>query len=380
LSDAFAVTAILATYNEEDIVGQLVADLVSQGIRVYLLDHGSEDRTVEEVKRHGGNSLLGIETLAVAGFALGEIVRRKQELARELPGSWFINQDADEFREGPWTDTNLFEAIRRVDTLGYNAIDFEVLNFWPTHDRFRKGDDVRAAFTHYERAGTFDKLQIRCWKRASGPLDLTTSAGHEAAFPGRRVFPLRFLLRHYPIRSQEHGERKIFRERRPRYARAERERGWHVQYDEIASGHRFIRAPETLTPYDAVDVRMQLALRLRSIEALEEQLATTERQRDHHAQSEQALRADLRQRESEVVEHVRERQSLAAALESLRHDVESLHRDVAGLRSNREADRRFLAEAEAEIVALRARLFAVHSSLSWRMTTPVRAALDLFRH
>jgi Glycosyl transferase family 2 len=381
LSGEFSVTAILATYNEEDIVGQLVADLVDQGIRVYLLDHGSTDATVAEATRGGRDGLLGVERLALEDFALESIVRRKQELAGSLPGSWFINQDADEFREGPWIGANLFESIRRVDALGYNAIDFEVFNFWPTHDRFRKGDDVRAAFTHYERAGSFDKLQIRCWKRVDGPFDLTTSAGHESAFPGRSVFPLRFLLRHYPIRSQEHGERKIFRERRPRYAPAERERGWHVQYDGIAPGHRFIRDPATLVPFDPVDVRIQLALRHRGVEALEGQLEiqleeAAERlqiQCDEAAQRRAQLEAQFRAEiEAHIEAHGRDRQRLE-------RDLEAKALDIARLQESRDSDRRALAEAEAEIAALRARLFAVLSSLSWRTTTPVRAALDLFR-
>ena len=37
--------------------------------------------------------------------------------------------------------------------------------------------------------------------------------GHDARFPGRRVFPYKFLLLHYPARSQEQGERKVFRDR-----------------------------------------------------------------------------------------------------------------------------------------------------------------------
>ena len=213
----FRVTALIAAHNEEDIVGQVVRDLVEQGIGVYLLDHGSTDDTRAEVERAAGGGLVGAERLDVEGFALQAILERKAQLARELDATWFINQDADEFRESPWTDANLFEGIRRVDSLGYNAIDFEVLNFWPTHDDFRKGDDVRAAFPLFERGGTFDRLQIRCWKKLDGSLDLLSSGGHEVAFAGRRVFPLRFLLRHYPIRGQAHGERKVFRERRPRF-------------------------------------------------------------------------------------------------------------------------------------------------------------------
>ena len=273
----FSVTALIAAYNEEDIIGQVVRDLVEQGIGVFLLDHGSTDDTRAEFERAAGRGRVGVERLEVEGFSLEAILARKAELARALDASWFINQDADEFRESPWADCNLFEAIRRVDAFGYNAIDFEVLNFWPTHDDFRKGDDVRASFPHYEQGGTFDRLQIRCWKRVDGAFDLLSSGGHEVAFAGRRVFPLRFLLRHYPVRSQAHGERKVFQERRPRFAAAERGRGWHVQYDTLPPGHRFIRDAASLTPFDPHAVRLQLTLRHRGVEALEAERAEERR-------------------------------------------------------------------------------------------------------
>jgi hypothetical protein len=339
LAAEFSVTAILAAYNEEDIVGQVVGDLVQQGIRVYLLDHASTDATVEEARRSGGPGLIGVERLAGEVFSLEAIVKRKAELAAELEGSWFINQDADEFREGPWTDCNLFEAIRRVDTFGYNAIDFEVLNFWPTHDHFRKGDDVRAAFTCYEQGGTFDRLQIRCWKRVEGPFDLVSSAGHEVAFEGRRVFPLRFLLRHYPVRSQAHGERKVFAERRPRFAEAERQRGWHVQYDRLEPGHHFVRDPATLRPYDPHQARLQLALRHRGVEELE---ATLAEQRG----VEQRLRSDLAARVGEVLELNGQLARRSAEKERLDRDLEQRGREVEELQ--RDLERRGLEVEELQ--------------------------------
>jgi hypothetical protein len=45
-----------------------------------------------------------------------------------------------------------------------------------------------------------------------------------------------FILRHYPIRSETHGRRKVLDERLPRYDAAERDDGWHIQYDGFASG------------------------------------------------------------------------------------------------------------------------------------------------
>ena len=396
----FRVTALMAAHNEEDIVGQVVRDLAEQGIGVYLLDHGSTDDTRGEVERAAGRALVGVESLDVAGFSLEAILERKAQLARELDASWFINQDADEFRESPWTDASLFEGIRRVDGLGYNAIDFEVLNFWPTHDGFRKGDDVRAAFPLFERGGTFDRLQIRCWKKVDGPFDLLSSGGHEAAFAGRRVFPLRFLLRHYPIRGQAHGERKVFQERRPRFAASERQRGWHVQYDALQPGHRFLRDPKTLTAYDPHAVRVQLALHHRGIEELEATLAD-ERGEGERLRAKLAARvAEVERLNADIAQRSREKERLDLDLETRGREIRGPRRrargagDEARRHPRRDAGREGGARAKArevgvmrqerdalrqECESLRARVAAVESSLTWRVGAPVRSAADWLR-
>src|SRR5262249_15910738 len=150
--------------------------------------------------------------------------------AASLEGDWFLHTDADELRESPWDGVSLSEAIARVDALGYNAIDFAVFNFCPVDDSFRPGDDLRRAFAYCEPGGIFDGLEVKCWQRQPRPVDLASTGGHDVKFEGRRVFPVRFLLRHYPIRSQAHGERKVFTERRPRFVPEERVRDWHIQY------------------------------------------------------------------------------------------------------------------------------------------------------
>jgi glycosyltransferase involved in cell wall biosynthesis/uncharacterized coiled-coil DUF342 family protein len=301
----FSVIAIIAAYNEADIIGEVVRHLLDQGLGVYLLDHGSTDGTVAEVEPYLGRGVLHIERFSeessgapgdATRFAWEAILRRKEALASELDASWFIHHDADELRESPWAGLSLLEAIRRVDGLGYNAVDFEVLNFRPTHDRFRRGDDVRAAFPFYEPGDPWDRVQIKCWKKVSGPVDLVSTGGHEAIFPDRKVFPIRFILRHYPIRSQEHGERKVFRERLPRFLRAERERGWHIQYDGITERHSFVRDPGTLSPYDAETVRLRLALNHRGIEELGAALADSRRAAEKLETSLDAVRRDLEQR------------------------------------------------------------------------------------
>ncbi len=154
--------------------------------------------------------------------------------------------------------------------MGYNAIDFASLDFHPTDDRFR-GGDTRPAFDFYSEGAQYDKVQIRCWKKAGG-VDLASTGGHEARFENRNVFPIRFLLRHYPVRGQAHGDRKVFVDRQPRFVEPERARGWHVQYDGFVKGTSFIHDPCTLTRFDPAGVRIGLSLRHRGVEALERSL------------------------------------------------------------------------------------------------------------
>ena len=399
----FSVVAIIAAYNEADIIEHVVRALIDQGIHVYFLDDGSTDRTVAAVERYIGRGVLAIERLGDTvkdvvpagprGFDWERILLRKTQLATELDASWFIHHDADEFRESPWSHLSLNDAIRHVDALGFNAIDFTGLDFWPVHDGFRAGDDVREAFRFYSEQAPYDRLQIRAWKKTAQAdgLDLVSSAGHEARFPGRRIFPVRFILRHYPIRGQAHGERKVFQERR--FLGRERARGWHVQYDAVREGASFIRDPSTLTPYDPDTLRLALTLRHRDVEALEASLG----------EARSLVEAQRRGLEVCQEEFARTRAELAtrsAEAAALRDDLERRTTELAETRAELGARTAELGARGAEVARLgdalekqaaeierwRAavedgvrRLDAFERSLSWRWTSPARTAYRLFK-
>jgi uncharacterized coiled-coil protein SlyX len=430
----FSVIALISAYNEADIVEQVVTDLINQGIQVHFMDDGSTDGTVGAVERHLGRGVIGIERLAQTGkdgaqpaFDWERILLRKTQLATELDASWFIHHDADEFRESPWSHLSLRDAIQHVDALGFNAIDFTGLDFWPVHDRFRAGDDVRGTFTRYTELAPYDRVQVRCWKKTTG-LDLASSGGHEARFPGRRVFPLRFILRHYPIRGQTHGMRKVFEERRNRFREQERARGWHVQYDQLQEGVSFLRDPSTLTAYDPEALRLSLTLRPRYPEELEEALGAT-RSESAAAQSElaaahsaltaaqadaAATKAVLAAAQSEIVsarseigamrreidkasKHI---EHVTATLAQTREEVRARDVEGAALRNNleqrtaeleaRSAYMAVLVEAleqraveierwRTTVDGLTRRVDEFQRSLSWRWTAPVRAMFRVFK-
>src|SRR5437016_4834865 len=110
------VTAIVAAYNEGDIIAPALEHTLAQGVKVYLLDHRSTDDTVARATPFLDRGLLKIERFPdesgspmenAERFALEPIIVRKQALAGDLDSDWFINADADEFRESPWPEVTL---------------------------------------------------------------------------------------------------------------------------------------------------------------------------------------------------------------------------------------------------------------------------------
>jgi hypothetical protein len=271
-----------------------------------------------------------------------------------------------------------------------------------------------------EPARPWDKVQVKCWKRTSARVDLVSSGGHDVLFPDRRVFPLRFLLRHYPIRSQTHGERKIFIERRPRLDVTERELGWHIQYDHVEEGHNFLASPGQHEEYDPERIRLDMLIRHRGVEILEQALnsiaATSEvamRSPDDpppalaHAvrqmiesrdQQLQAARSTIAALQLEITD-------LNAALAQQHSNLERIHVEKAAVETQLrdECRRREEAEDTARVQQnrierldakeqessaklewlqrarrdLEGRLDAVYASKTWRWTAPLRRLFEL---
>lgn len=245
----FRVVAIMTAYNEADIIGPAIGKLVADGIGVYVIDNWSTDGTHAIAEQFQGRGLVGLERFPDAPndrFALRPLLRRVSTVAAGLEADWCIHHDADERRCGPWPGTGLRDALWRVDQAGFNAVDHTVLNYRPIDNGFSAGGDFEAYFRHFEFGRTSDlRLQVKAWKN-DGRVDLAGMAGHEARFPGRRIFPYKFELKHYPIRSQSHGERKVFHERIARWDPRERRLAWHIQYDEVVPQQSFLRAREDL--------------------------------------------------------------------------------------------------------------------------------------
>lgn len=252
--EKFRVVAIIAAFNEEDIIKASIRKLVNQGILVYVIDNWSTDSTHDILKDLFEQGLiLGYERYPVNGplgyFDLKGLLLRKEELTGDIRADWFIHHDVDEVRVSPWRSKSLKESIYIADMMGFNAIDHTQITFIPIDNGFRTDLDFETYFLHYRpRLGRMTK--INAWKKTDARPHLAESGGHEVTFEGRRIFPFNFLIKHYPVRSQEHGERKIFSERQPHSIQEKKELNWHTHYYKFAEGDSFISKEQDLLHFD----------------------------------------------------------------------------------------------------------------------------------
>jgi hypothetical protein len=204
------LVAILAAYNEERVIEACVRNLIRQGAEVYLIDNESTDRTVDLARRALGSALVGVETMPRAGvFSLRRQLDRKERIADRLDAHWIMHVDADEVHVPPPGYPTLREAFATVEEMGFNAVNFQEFTFIPTreapdHDH---PDYLSTMRWYYPFLPVYPNA-VRAWKRQAGPVDLASTGGHRLRFPGLRLFPDSFSMRHYLYLSVQHAVTK----------------------------------------------------------------------------------------------------------------------------------------------------------------------------
>ncbi|PIY71572.1 hypothetical protein COY87_05475 [Candidatus Roizmanbacteria bacterium CG_4_10_14_0_8_um_filter_33_9] len=236
------ITAIVTVYNEEDIVDYTIRSLLDQDIRVHAIDNWSTDNSLKILKKIKQDYKDKMEISqypahkASKTYDWYELLRYVELIASKSNSDWILHHDADEIRESPWTNTSLKKGIEIVDILGYNAINFTVLNFYPVKDGFSSHNNPERYFAYFNFGShTSDAQQIKAWKNPqSQNIGLAENGGHNIHLNNKRVFPLNFLLKHYSWRSAKQIEKKLLIDRLGRINTKERKRGWHSHYNLVS--------------------------------------------------------------------------------------------------------------------------------------------------
>ncbi|SCY44031.1 methyltransferase domain-containing protein [Nitrosospira sp. Nsp13] len=231
----FRIAAVIHTFNEFDILPEVVEHLVSQGIEIHVFDNWSTDGSWDLVNtlvtsgkvRHAER----FPDKSSGDYKWKLQLEKTAEYAAKLDVDWVMHHDADEIRCSPWYGISLRDAFAWVNSLGYSAVDFTVIDFRFLTRQPQISNSYQNNLNHFEfgrRPGHFE--QIKAWKNNT-KVDLASSGGHQAIFQERSIFPLKFLMKHYPLRNALQANNKVFKDRLPRMAAEQKAFGWHKQYD-----------------------------------------------------------------------------------------------------------------------------------------------------
>ena len=245
------VLAVLHVFNEHDIIAATIEHLLRQGVDVKVLDNWSSDGTYEIVRSLAAAApRISVERYPADGpslwYDLKNIIANVEQIALESKYDWIIYHDADELRYSPWRGLTLQQALSAVDALGFNAIDFTVVEFKPTREGFVAGVDPEQFFGHFD-FGRFrpNFIKVQGWKNLQ-KIDL--SWDHHANFANQRIFPIKFLMKHYPLRSTQQAKEKLFKHRAPRIPREER--GNRFRRYDLSENAKYVNDEATFPVYD----------------------------------------------------------------------------------------------------------------------------------
>ena len=152
-----------------------------------------------------------------------DLIKRAALLAKAKRFDWVIRIDADE----DWHDA--IAEIIRADATGKNIVNYRITQYEPTaersslfsHDTQRK--TTPESEIHLEPDGNF---YHRAWKLDTDKFNIG-AGGHVILRHGDKVYESSYHFKHYPAADLYSLRQKAKR----RYSAAERQKGWHIQYD-----------------------------------------------------------------------------------------------------------------------------------------------------
>jgi len=160
------VAALIHVYNESDMLRETIQFLITQGVHVHIIDNWSTDGSWEIVNTFPIMQVSRERFPAEGPSDHHELYMQCQyseQLSKQLDFDWFLHYDSDELKYSPWKNVTLQKAISFIDGLGYNAIDFTVIDFRYTPDK----ENVVSNFEQNNRWFEFGKrpghfLQVKC--------------------------------------------------------------------------------------------------------------------------------------------------------------------------------------------------------------------------
>ncbi len=232
------IVGFIVCYNEIDIIEETLQFYQRAQVPLVFIDNGSNDGTAEAAAKYRPRAILEFVRKETGEYDLRGMLDLALSVAARHNPEWIMHIDADHLYEPGEGFDSFYNHARDAERLGCNVINFDEYVFFSTPQDDPACENVYDRIKHYAfRPGASAKesgttlIQPRLYRFVPG-MSVSQNGGHTIHYPQGNavVHPVHGILRHYMFRSAEQGRKKL-RERRARYSREGRARGWHGQYD-----------------------------------------------------------------------------------------------------------------------------------------------------
>ena len=199
--------AIMFVWNEADIIEATIKNILNQGFdRVYFIDNGSTDETIEKAKKAGGILAHEVDTgffdEKVKLLSINTIIKHINE--RENDSSiWWLVVDADEF-----PDTGLGVSIRKYlecCPADANVVAADIINHIPTHIPYYLPGYHPIVFQPFAELMTYGKLPLVRYQKGEPHIAIMGGAHTYLTEDGSQLVGTRerLIYHHFPFRRPE---------------------------------------------------------------------------------------------------------------------------------------------------------------------------------
>jgi len=199
---------MLAVFNNEDFIEEVIEHCLSQGLELVILDDGSTDGTYEICKKYSNRNDVELLQVKHDEWEHTTIFKILYDMALLKSPDWVIRPDSDEILESGMNGMPLKDAIIKIDSEGYNIIQFDWFEFFITDNDDGSKPKVKDRMKYY--SWQLDFL-YRAWKVIPG-INAELGWGHIPLFPKHqkyKLYPRKFVARHYRFRNIEQANQKI---------------------------------------------------------------------------------------------------------------------------------------------------------------------------
>jgi len=160
------LVGMMATYNDEDIIKEVIEYYLSQDVHLVILDHMSTDNTFDICDGFASAGKISLERYPSRMWEWGSMKRALYDLALRQQPDWVLLLGSDEFIESGITDVTLSAFIEDVERRGYNIVGCDTFDFQITDDDLNEPPSIRQRMRYYTYRHC--PLLFRAWKYYSG--------------------------------------------------------------------------------------------------------------------------------------------------------------------------------------------------------------------